>query len=264
MTDEFLAEIGRITWQFTILDELVVGVIGKLLASNQEVGQVVCASLTASARRELLGKLFGRLRGYGISADVEGLEAILALVAKAAETRNHVMHAVGFFPGAETAGNISQWNRSRKGSITSQDVSVADLRKAASEIEDAREKLGAFMIRHFQPYGSGAAWASPFGPGTEWGVGVQLALAWREPYVAEAATSVLRDIPLASPHSEAIDLQQREYLRDVLQRNPSGYFAAVNLAREVVNDTAASERLRRQSEVLLRLASEFSARPEMS
>jgi hypothetical protein len=92
-SDELLKALGRVVVSFGRLEDLVSGLVGQLMEVEVEVRHMVTGGMQFSQKSELLKALCQHI---GL-AEEKRLKKVFALVKKADEERNRVLHSTWFF-----------------------------------------------------------------------------------------------------------------------------------------------------------------------
>lgn len=196
MTPELHQAIGRIATAYSSLDFMIVTFAGRLVSSDQRVGQTIFGPLQMSRKIEMLRTLVNLLPSVGcddspkalaslkewdiepVRADrVVELNSLLNRARAAGETRNTIMHALTWIPDSRQPGNPVPTILKIKGAgLVEHAMPVDRVEALAQEIREIADALGQFMIRQFRE--TEQPWEPLLGRGTLWESTIKGALSW--------------------------------------------------------------------------------------
>ncbi|MDF3847555.1 hypothetical protein [Achromobacter denitrificans] len=146
---DFLAEIGRITAHFALLERDLIMLVHSLLDLHESVALTITSELSFRGLQQLASSLVKEM----IPTEVNNLKIILQRVGKAEEKRNRVSHSL--WGAAATMADEEQRvvrtkysaKQNRGLHFSREELTVRDLHKMAVEISIAAYDVAAFTAR---------------------------------------------------------------------------------------------------------------------
>ena len=148
VSDDFLAEIGRITAHFALLERDMIELVHNLLGLKPRLARAITSELSFRGLQQLAASLLREQQ----PEKVEQFEKILNRSSKAEEKRNSIQHSLwgsGQFrkDGTPLVIRTKFTAKQRKGlNFVREEMSVQDLRKIAHEISIAAYDVEMFNI----------------------------------------------------------------------------------------------------------------------
>ena len=196
MTSELHEAIGKVAIAYSSLDFIIVSFAGRMVASDQRVGQTIFGPMQMSRKIDMLRTLFNLLPSVGcddspkamaslkewdlepvLAARLAELDQLLNRAKSAGDTRNTIMHALTWIPDTRQPGDPVPTILKVKGAgLVEHAMPVARVEALAKEIREIADALGQFMIRHFRD--TEKPWEPLLGRGTLWESTVKGALSW--------------------------------------------------------------------------------------
>lgn len=143
---EYLAEIGRITVHFALLEWELIQLVHLLLSTNRNKTRIIVSQLSFQRLQDLSASLVKEVCG---AEAAEEYREVLKLISKSVEERNAISHSMWGMSGGGTSDRVAirtkfTARRSKGLRFQREELAVEDLHEIACDISTAIFELSAF------------------------------------------------------------------------------------------------------------------------
>lgn len=145
VSDKVLAALGDVHVSFSSLEFFIQLLAWRFLGGHQRIGEAVCSELSFANLRVLVLNLYRA--HYDEDADFEELKALMNGAGKLEERRNTFTHSRWLGAEGDTALRFKTTARAKGTNTQEVNVSDADLRNFARELQEHTAAVRKFSIK---------------------------------------------------------------------------------------------------------------------